>query len=183
MQRHAQEVVTDRIGADDPSGVAATFTAVEPGSGQVKALVVNRRYGETGQGGSTKVNLAVGGSSGMQAGSTFKPFVLAAAVEQGLPLDTTVDAPATYTSTVFQDCDGGCKPYTVSNAATPTPGATTSSAPPTARSTPPTSSCSSAPVSSDRSPSRSRWGSGSSGPVRRRLRCTAAARSSSAPTR
>jgi membrane peptidoglycan carboxypeptidase len=117
MQRHAQKVVTERIGADDPSGVAATFTAVEPGSGQVKALVVNRRYGETGQAGNTKVNLAVGGSSGMQAGSTFKPFVLAAAVERGLPLDTTVDAPATYTSPVFEDCDGrGCKPYTVSNA-------------------------------------------------------------------
>ena len=117
MQRHAQEVVTDRIGADDPSGVAATFTAVEPGSGHVKALVVNRRYGEATQAGSSKVNLAIGGSSGMQAGSTFKPFVLAAAVEQGLPLDTTVDAPATYTSPVFENCDGrGCKPYTVSNA-------------------------------------------------------------------
>ena len=118
MQRHAQKVVTGRIGADDPSGVAATFTAVEPGTGRVKALVVNRRFGETGQGGSTKVNLAVGGSSGMQAGSTFKPFVLAAAVEQGMPLDTTVDAPASYTSTVFKNCARGrCdQPYTVRNA-------------------------------------------------------------------
>ena len=118
MQRHAQAVVTERIGADDPSGVAATFTAVEPGTGQVKALVVNRRFGEASRPGSTKVNLAVGGSSGMQAGSTFKPFVLAAAVEQGIPLDTTVDAPATYTSTVFKNCARGrCdEPYTVSNA-------------------------------------------------------------------
>ena len=117
MQRHAQAVVDARIPADDPSGVAATFTAVEPGSGQVKALVVNRRYGEAGEVGRTKVNLATGGSSGMQAGSTFKPFVLAAALEQGLPLDTTVDAPASYTSTVFENCDArGCKPYTVSNA-------------------------------------------------------------------
>jgi membrane peptidoglycan carboxypeptidase len=117
VQVHAQKVVTERIGADDPSGVAATFTAVEPGTGQVKAMVVNRRYGETGQQGSTKVNLAIGGSSGMQAGSTFKPFVLAAAVQQGLPLDTTVDAPATYTSPVFEDCARGvCKPYAVSNA-------------------------------------------------------------------
>jgi membrane peptidoglycan carboxypeptidase len=118
VQRHAQAVLTDRIPADDPSGVAATFTAVEPGSGQVKALVVNRRYGGTGQAGSSKVNLALGGSSGMQAGSTFKPFVLAAAVQQGLPLGTTVDAPATYTSRVFKNCDGRTcdKPYTVSNA-------------------------------------------------------------------
>jgi membrane peptidoglycan carboxypeptidase len=110
-------VVTDRIGADDPSGVAATFTAVEPGTGQVKALVVNRRYRELPDDpGSSKLNLAIGGSSGMQAGSTFKPFVLAAAVERGLPLDTTVDAPATYTSPVFENCDGRCEPYTVSNA-------------------------------------------------------------------
>ena len=118
MQRHAQATVTARIPADDPSGVAATFTAVEPGSGKVKALVVNRRYGETGEAGSTKVNLALGGSSGMQAGSTFKPFVLAAAVQQGLPLDTTVDAPPTYTSTVFKNCvRGDCNiPYTVRNA-------------------------------------------------------------------
>ena len=118
MQRHAQAVVAQQIPADDPSGVAATFTAVQPGSGQVKALVVNRRYDQTGQAGSSKVNLAIGGSSGMQAGSTFKPFVLAAAVEQGMPLDTTVDAPATYTSTVFKNCAGGScdEPYTVSNA-------------------------------------------------------------------
>ena len=118
MQRHAQAVVTQRISADDPSGVAATFTAVEPGTGRVKALVVNRRFGEASKAGSTKVNLAVGGSSGMQAGSTFKPFVLAAAVEQGIPLDTTVDAPATYASKVFKNCArGSCgEPYTVSNA-------------------------------------------------------------------
>jgi membrane peptidoglycan carboxypeptidase len=134
MQRHAQAVVTERIGADDPSGVAATFTAVEPGTGQVKALVVNRRYGETGEPGSSKVNLAIGGSSGMQPGSTFKPFVLAAAVEQGLPLDTTVDAPATYTSPVFETAtDAAASPTPSPTPATPTQAATTSSARPTAR--------------------------------------------------
>ena len=54
----------------------------------------------------------------MQAGSAFKPFVLAAAIEQGLPLDTTFDAPAEYTSTRFQNCDGRTcdEPYTVRNA-------------------------------------------------------------------
>ncbi len=119
MQVHAQKVVTQRIPADDPSRVAATFTAVEPATGHVKSLVVNRRYREAaGDPGSSKLNLALGGSSGMQAGSTFKPFVLAAAVRQGLPLHTTVDAPATYTSPVFKNCDGRTcdKPYTVSNA-------------------------------------------------------------------
>ena len=118
MQRHAQKVLDERIPADDPSGVAAVFTAVVPGSGHVPALAVNRRFGEAGAPGSTKLNLALGGSSGMQPGSTFKPFVLAAALQSGLPLDTTFDAPATYTSRRFTTCKNGrCGlPYTVSNA-------------------------------------------------------------------
>ena len=118
MQRHAQKVLDERIPADDPSGVASVFTAVVPGTGHVPALVVNRRYGEAGPAGSSKLNLALGGSSGMQSGSTFKPFVLAAALQRGLPLDTTFDSPARYTSRQYTTCEKGrCGlPYTVSNA-------------------------------------------------------------------
>jgi membrane peptidoglycan carboxypeptidase len=133
MQRHAQAVVNERISADDPSGVAATFTAVEPGTGRSRPRREPplRRDGRTG---SSKVNLAIGGSSGMQPGSTFKPFVLAAAVEQGLPLDTTVDAPATYTSPVFETAtDAAASPTPSPTPATRTQAATTSSARPTAR--------------------------------------------------
>lgn len=118
MQQHAQKVLTTQIPADDPSQVAAAFTAVEPGTGHVTSLVVNRRYREGEGAGDSKVNLALGGYGGMQAGSTFKPFVLAAAIEQGLPLDTTFDSPTTYTSPVFKNCNGrNCDElYTVSNA-------------------------------------------------------------------
>ncbi len=118
MQGIAQQVLSTRIRPDDPSGVAAAFTAVEPGTGEVRALAVNRQFGETEAPGQTKLNLALGGSSGMQAGSTFKPFVLAAALAQGLPLNTTLNAPATYTSPVFKNCDGRTcdNPYVVSNA-------------------------------------------------------------------
>jgi membrane peptidoglycan carboxypeptidase len=118
VQAGAQAALDERVPRDDPSGVAAAFTAVEPGTGLVRAMAVNRSFGEQDVPGATKVNLAAGGSSGMQAGSTFKPFVLAAALQAGLPLSTTFDAPATYTSPVFTTCtDGECgQPYTVSNA-------------------------------------------------------------------
>ncbi len=103
---------------EDPSGVAATFTAVEPGTGLVKALAVNRTFAEDEGPGQTKLNLAIGGSSGMQAGSTFKPFVLAAALEQGIPLETAFNSPNQFSSTVLTTCDGGrCGlPYEVNNA-------------------------------------------------------------------
>jgi membrane peptidoglycan carboxypeptidase len=117
VQTAGQRAVDERVPRGDASGVAAAFTAVEPGTGHVKALAVNRSFGEEGVPGATKVNLATGGSSGMQAGSTFKPFVLAAALQAGLPLSTAFDAPAEYTSEVFETCkDGRCGPYTVSNA-------------------------------------------------------------------
>jgi len=118
MQAHATAVLEREVPPTDLSGVAATYVAVEPGTGEVRALTVNRTFSEEDGPGRTKLNLPLGGSSGMQAGSTFKPFVLAAALEQGLPLSTTFDAPASYTSTVFTNCDGRTcdEPYTVRNA-------------------------------------------------------------------
>ena len=118
IQATAKSTLDREIPPTDPSGVAAVYTAVDPGTGEVRALAVNRAFGEDDVPGASKLNLALGGSSGMQAGSTFKPFVLAAALEQGLPLDTTFDAPREYTSTVFKNCDGRTcdNPYVVRNA-------------------------------------------------------------------
>ena len=106
IQAIADYAVKTRVPPTDPSRVAATFTAVDPGSGEVRAMAVNRHFSSQEGASHTKVNLALGGSSGMQAGSAFKPFVLAAALKQGLPLSTTFDAPASYTSKVFKNCDG-----------------------------------------------------------------------------
>jgi membrane peptidoglycan carboxypeptidase len=116
LQAAAQEAVDSSIPRDDPSEIAAAINMVEPGSGRVKAMAVNRSYAEEGVG-ATKVNLATGGSSGMQAGSTFKPFVLARALQMGIPLSLSINAPNRYTSKVFIDYKDGKKvPYTLSNA-------------------------------------------------------------------
>lgn len=116
MQADAQQAVDEQVPRDDPSGIATAVNIVEPGTGAVKAMAVNRAFGEEGVG-ATKVNLAIGGTNGFQAGSTFKPFVLTRALQMGIPLSTTINSPQTYTSPVFTDYENGRKkPYTVSNA-------------------------------------------------------------------
>ena len=116
VQAAAQNAVDTAVPRDDPSGIASAINMVEPGTGRVKAMAVNRSFAEEGLG-NTKVNLAIGGSSGMQAGSTFKPFVLARALQMGIPLSLRINAPNTYTSKVFTNYEDGRKvPYKVSNA-------------------------------------------------------------------
>jgi membrane peptidoglycan carboxypeptidase len=82
---------------------------VQPGTGRVLALAGSQPFG-VGPG-QTSVNLPVGGTSGFQAGSTFKVFVLAQAIAQGIPLDLELYAPQVYVGN-----DNG-KPYPVANAA------------------------------------------------------------------
>ncbi len=53
----------------------------------------------------SQVNLALGGSAGMQPGSSFKTFVLATALEHGIDPETLFDAPA---SLDFPGCDPTC---------------------------------------------------------------------------
>ena len=116
LQAIAQETVDRRVPRDDPSAVAAAVNLVEPGTGAVRAMAVNRNFGEEGVG-TTKVNLAIGGSSGFQAGSTFKPFVLARALQMNVPRKLSIRSPQTYSSDVFIDYKDGRKvPYRVSNA-------------------------------------------------------------------
>ena len=72
------------------------IAVVQPGTGKVLALAVNRRYG-TGKSISNTVNPLVsggGGVSGYPSGSTFKMFTMLAALEAGMPLDTGFDSPS-----------------------------------------------------------------------------------------
>ena len=90
---------------------------VKPGSGDVMAIAQSRPMGRERKLGETFLNYVVdskyGDSNGFQAGSTFKVFVLAAALEQGLPTSTRFNAPeqVNIPQNEFMDCDG---PYPVS---------------------------------------------------------------------
>ncbi len=110
MQRAADRAVQDRV---DPTDQAIGGMAmVEPRTGEVRALAQSRPMGDDTAQGETYLNYTVpkdlGGAAGFQAGSTFKSFVLASALQQGLPLDTTIYSPQYYTvpSGAVQDCDG-----------------------------------------------------------------------------
>lgn len=93
----AAEAACERQNARMSDDLASALVAVDPATGQVKALVGGKDYG------SAKVNLATGtGGSGRQAGSTFKAFTLAAAIEQGIDPLTRIDC----TSPLTKDVDG-----------------------------------------------------------------------------
>ncbi|TMQ90470.1 PASTA domain-containing protein [Actinomadura soli] len=110
----------------------AAEAMVEPGTGKVKAIGLSKRFGP-GKG-KTTINLPAdsrhGGGNGVSAGSTFKIFTLAAAIDQGIPVSTTINSPETTTIGGFQPCKYtgmyqgkkvkdaliGGGPWTVSNA-------------------------------------------------------------------
>jgi membrane peptidoglycan carboxypeptidase len=102
----AAAVAATRRAAGSRAALAAAV--VQPGTGKVLALAASRPFG-VGKG-ATSVNLPTGGSSGFQAGSTFKVFVLAEAIKRGTPRDFSLDAPQVYVA------DDNGKPYPVANA-------------------------------------------------------------------
>jgi penicillin-binding protein 1A len=129
MQRQAEETVNGTLGQTDPP-LEMSLVSVEPQTGYVKALVGGRDFTKA------QVNLALGGcparpvdaqgepmeveveptcwnedtvtggGTGRQPGSSYKPFVLAAAYEQGISPDTVYPAPSTWSP---PNCTGeGC---------------------------------------------------------------------------
>jgi penicillin-binding protein 1A len=61
----------------------AALTSIDPRTGYVRAMVGGRDYWDANDR-FARINLATGGSTGRQAGSSFKPFALVAALEHGL---------------------------------------------------------------------------------------------------
>ncbi len=99
LQELAQNAVTNALkGTNYPREMS--LVTVEPNTGYVKTFVGGRDFQQS------QVNLGLGGSLGMQAGSSFKTFTIATALEQGFSPETTYP--------------GG--PWTMPNC-TPSPGA------------------------------------------------------------
>jgi membrane peptidoglycan carboxypeptidase len=124
LQSIAMDEVTskERIGSSYALGVVA----IEPGTGRIKAAAVNRNYvlDQSGNGPhsdyrkaqagvpsnypNTVVPLLGGGyMPGYQAGSTFKIFTLTAALDRGMPLKTSFNAPNMLRSIYLTD-SGPC---------------------------------------------------------------------------
>jgi membrane peptidoglycan carboxypeptidase len=100
VQRDAQDRVLAVYDTDSPH--ALPTAVVQPGTGRVLAMAVNRTYslapnpGEQKNRPNTVNQLVAGGDDihGYQAGSTFKMFTLLAALEAGMPLNTFFDSPS-----------------------------------------------------------------------------------------
>ena len=98
MQKAADKAVKKRVPVGDPSGAGHSAVTVEPGTGEVLAMVQNRNYTVTEgkKNVDTQINYNVdrahNGANGFQVGSNWKPFVLAEWLKSGKTLSNTVDA-------------------------------------------------------------------------------------------
>ncbi len=119
-QAAAQNAVMSTIPPTDPSGKAAAIAMVHPQTGEVVALAQSRLWGTKGKGKTTynyAVDLKDGGTTGMQAGSTFKIFTIAAAMEAGVSPYQVLDASddKSFAAGPWGCTDNYFGPYTVSN--------------------------------------------------------------------
>ncbi|MEO7942464.1 MAG: transglycosylase domain-containing protein [Marmoricola sp.] len=110
FERAAEKAAATRVRATDSA--LGALAMVEPGTGNVLGIGQSRPMGREKKKGQTFLNYVVdkkyGDSNGFQGGSTFKVFVLAAALEQGLSSRTAFVSPEQMTipNGSYPDCDG-----------------------------------------------------------------------------
>jgi membrane peptidoglycan carboxypeptidase len=113
-QRQAQRVLSKRVSPKDPA--IGVIVMMEPNTGLIRAMAQSRPVmGLNWRQGETFYNYAVGksqhGGDGFQGGSTFKAFVVAAALNDGFGTGTTfrVATHKNYIGETFPSCNGSVK--------------------------------------------------------------------------
>jgi membrane peptidoglycan carboxypeptidase len=106
--QHAVDYELPASGPNNPSKKLDTEVMVQPGTGQIRAMAIDRGYGTCS--GCTTVNYAVGpqydGGEGFQIGSTGKIYTMVTALEQGMPFGYAQDAPYSTTVNGVTNCAG-----------------------------------------------------------------------------
>ncbi len=120
MDMQDQLAADDAVNAVEPQNSSAnpgdnadTEVLLQPGTGAVRAIAVNRTYG-SGPGQDSidyAVNSQYGGDPyGVQTGSSSKIFTLVTALEQGYPFGHTISIENPETVGPFYNCQGGIVP-------------------------------------------------------------------------
>ena len=112
----------------NPAGNAAAEVLIQPGTGKVRAIAVDRPYGNDRAAGQDNVDYAVDskydGGVGVQTGSSSKIFTLLTALKQGYPFGFSLKIVSPSSIAGYTNCHGqDAGVYTLSNAegATPKP--------------------------------------------------------------
>ncbi len=108
----------------NPGRNAAAEVLIQPHTGYVRAIAVDRPYGRDKAAGQDNVDYAVDskfdGGVGVQTGSSNKIFTLLTALNQGYPFGYHLKIVSPSTLTGYANCKGGLtSPYPVSNAEGP----------------------------------------------------------------
>ncbi len=111
ITKYAKQAAEEQVAKDTP-GIANTMAVVRPGKDQheVVALVANRDYGLKADANQTQFDLPSGVENKFGAGSIYKIFTAAAAMEKGLGIENTISTPSRHVSTVFKGGAAGCPP-------------------------------------------------------------------------